>query len=315
MKNIVTVQSKSDLFGSEDNKKKAREMFGKFLYEGELSILFGDSNTGKSILANDIAFFVSGGGHTWEGMESLNIPSLYIDLEMSTRQFASRYATAEKFIPDTYHRAVVDTTDLEDDEILPEIKNLIVSMQAESDAPKFIIIDNISNGFGSVMNATKMKKLVFEFKKLKERYGLTILLIAHSKKRQPWSAITKDDIIGSSMIFNFIDSAFAIGQSRCGKKIKYIKQVKTREDNGILDVMGVMIEDDPFLHFTYLGYNGEAGHLDGSLELVEKVPLTPEQEAVLTNMLMKGEHTYDEIADFLDLTEEQVIDFAIENRL
>lgn len=315
MKNIVTIQSKSELFGNEDNKKKAREVFGKFLYEGELSILFGDSNTGKSILANDIAFFVSGGGHTWEGMESPNIPSLYIDLEMSTRQFASRYATAEKFIPDTYHRAVIDTTDLEDEEILPEIKNLIVSMQAESDAPKFIIIDNISNGFGSVMNATKMKKLVFEFKKLKERYGLTILLVAHSKKRQQWSPITKDDIIGSSMIFNFIDSAFAIGQSRCGKKIKYIKQVKTREDNGLLDVMGVMIEDDPFLHFTYLGYNGEAGHLDGSLELVEKVSLTPEQEAVLTNMLMKGEHTYDEIADFLDLTEEQVIDFAIENRL
>lgn len=315
MKSIVTIQSKSDLFGNEENKKKAREVFGKFLYEGELSILFGDSGTGKTILANDMAFFVSGGGHEWEGMESPNIPSLYIDLEMSTKQFASRYATAEKYIPTTYRRAVLDTSDLQDDDILPEIKNLIVGMQAENDAPKFIIVDNISNGFGSVMNANKMKKLVFEFKKLKEKYGLTILLIAHSKKRLPWNPITKDDLIGSSMIVNFIDSAFAVGQSRCGKKIKYIKQIKTREDNGLLDVMSVMIENEPFLHYKYLDYNGEYGHLDGTLELVERIPLTPEKEAILTNMLMKNEYSYSEIADFLDITSDEVADFAIENRL
>lgn len=312
---MIRIQTKADLFGNEDNKKKAREVFGKFLYEGELSILFGDSGTGKSILANDIAFFVGGGGHTWEGMESPNIPSLYIDLEMSTKQFASRYATAEEYIPTTYRRAMIDTSEMEDEEILPEIKNLIVSMQAEKDAPKFIIIDNISNGFGSVMNANKMKKLVFEFKKLKEKYGLTILLIAHSKKRQPWSVITKDDLIGSSMIVNFIDSAFAIGQSRCGKKFKYIKQIKTREDNGLMDVMGVMLDSEPFLQYKYLGYNGECGHLDGSLELVPRVPLTPEQEAMLTSMLMKGEHTYTEIADFLEISEDEVLDFAIENHL
>lgn len=315
MKSIVTIQSKSDLFGNEDNKKKAREVFGKFLYEGELSILFGDSGTGKSILANDIAFFVSGGGHEWEGMESPDIPSLYIDLEMSTAQYTSRYATAEQYIPTTYRRAVLDTSDLQDDDILPEIKNLIVGMQAEKDAPKFIIVDNISNGFGSVLNANKMKKLVFEFKKLKEKYKLTILLIAHSKKRQPWSAITKDDLIGSSMIVNFIDSAFAIGQSKCGKKIKYIKQIKTREDNGLMDVMSVMLDSEPFLGYKFLGYNGEIGHLNGTLDLVKKEPLTPEQEAVLTNMLMKYEYSYQEIADFLNISTDEVIDFAIENRL
>ena len=315
MKNIVTIQSKSDLFGNEDNKKKAREVFGKFLFEGELSILFGDSGTGKSILANDMAFFVSGGGHTWEGLESPNIPSLYIDLEMSTKQFASRYATAEEYIPDTYHRAVIDISEMDGNDIFPEVKNLITSMQAEQNAPKFIIIDNIPNGFGSVMNANKMKKLVFEFKKLKEKFGLTILIIAHCPKRKKWSPLEKEDLGGTSDLMKFIDSAFAIGQSRCGKKFKYIKKIKTREDKGMMEVMSVMLDNEPFLHYKYLGYNGECGHLDGSLELVEKVPLTPEQEAILTNMLMKDEHSYSEIADFLEITEEEVIDFAIENRL
>lgn len=311
---MIQIQTKADLFGDNENKQKAREVFGRFLYEGELSILFGDSGTGKSILANDIAFFVSGGGHEWEGMESPQIPSLYIDLEMSTRQFASRYATAEPYIPNTYRRAMIDTSELEDEEIFPEIKNLIVSMQAEKDAPKFIIIDNITNGFGSIMNATKMRKLVFEFKKLKEKYGLTIMLIAHCPKRKPWTCINLDSLGGSKMIGNFIDSAFAIAQSRCGKKYRYIKQIKTREDKGMVDVMTVKLDNEPFLHYECLGYNGEIAHLDGSLEL-EKVELTPEQEAILTNMLMKHEHTYEQIAEFLDIPEDAVIGFAIENRL
>lgn len=314
MKSMVTIQSKSDLFGNEENKKKAREVFGKFLYEGELSILFGGSGTGKSILANDIAFFAGGGGHDWGDIECPNIPSLYIDLEMSTRQFASRYATAEEYIPNTYRRAMIDTSEMDDEDILPEVKKLITAMQAEADAPKLIIIDNITNGFGSIMNANKMKKLVFEFKKLKEKFGLTILLIAHCPKLRPWSPLTLDSLGGSKMIANFIDSAFAIGQSRCGKPYKYIKQVKTRESHALPDVMSVKLTNDPFLHYQFLGYNGELAHLDGTIEF-EKVELTPEQEAILTNMLMKGEHTYAEIADFLDLTEDFVIDFAIENRL
>ena len=311
---MIQIQSKSDLFGNEENKKKAREVFGKFLYEGELSILFGDSNTGKSILANDIAFFVSGGGHKWDGMESPNIPSLYIDLEMSNDQFARRYATSEPYIPDTYMRAKPDISDLKDGDIFQEVKNFIVSLQADKNAPKFIIIDNITNGFGSIMNARKMTKLVFEFKKLKEKYGLTILLIAHCPKRKKWTTLEKDDLGGTSDLMKFIDSSFAIGQSRCGRKFKYIKQIKTREDEGLVDVMSVKLESDPFLHYQFLGYNGELAHLDGTIEF-EKIELTPEQEAILTNMLMKGEHTFVEIADFLDLTEDFVINFAIKNKL
>ena len=315
MKNMIQIQSKADLFGNTENKKEAREVFGKFLYEGELSILFGESGTGKSILANDIAFFVGGGGHEWEGMESPNIPSLYIDLEMSNDQFARRYATALPFIPDTYMRAKPDISDLEDGDIFQDVKNFIVSLQADKNAPKFIIIDNITNGFGSIMNARKMTKLIFEFKKLKEKYSLTILLIAHCPKRKKWTPLEKDDLGGTSDLMKFIDSSFAIGQSRCGKKFKYIKQIKTREDKGLVDVMSVMLESEPFLHYKYLGYNGEYGHLDGSLELVPRAVLTPEQEATLTNMLMKKEHTYKDIADFLGIADDDVIRFAIENDL
>ena len=75
---IVKVKSGKELFNTnKDEDLEARQVFGRFLYEGELGILFGDSNAGKSILANDIAFFVAGGGHEWKDMTSPNIPTLY----------------------------------------------------------------------------------------------------------------------------------------------------------------------------------------------------------------------------------------------
>jgi archaellum biogenesis ATPase FlaH len=307
---FISVKNGKELFATaDDSDKEPRQIFGHFLYEGEISILFGETGVGKSLLAYDIAFFVSGGGHTWEGLESPNIPTLYIDLGMSTKQFVSRYKTAEPYIPDTFHRAMIDPTELSEKEILPEVKKMIAGMQSIDNPPKFIIIDNITNGFGTMTASTKMRNLLSEFKNLKEKFGLTILLIANSKTRKTRKEIELNDLGGWTNHLNFIDSAFAIGQSRCGKKYKYIKQIKTREDKGLMDVMSVMLESEPFLRYTYLGYNSEWGHLDGSL------PLTPEQEAIITNMLMKGEHSYSEIADFLDVSKEEVINFAIENRL
>lgn len=313
---FISVKNGKELFATaDDSDKEPRQIFGHFLYEGEMSILFGDAGVGKSILASDIAFFVSGGGHTWEGLESPNVPTLYIDLGMSTKQFVSRYKTAEQYIPNTFHRAMIDPTELSEKEILPEVTRLIAGMQSTDNPPKFIIVDNITNGFGTMTASTKMRNLLSEFKNLKDKFGLTILLIANLKKRKSWSAINLNDLGGWTNHLNFIDSVFAIGQSRCGKKFKYIKQIKTCEGKGLMDVMGVMLENEPFLHYKYLSYNSEWAHLDGSLELVERVPLSPEQESKLTDLLMKGEHSYSEIADFLDITEDEVIEFAIENRL
>lgn len=315
MKSIVNIQSKADLFGNEDNTKKAREVFGKFLYEGELGVLFGDSNTGKSILANDIAFFVSGGGHSWQDMVSPNIPSLYFDLEMTTKQFASRYHTAEPYIPDGYHRAMLDASKFNAEDIFPAIRTQIVAMQNLQDSPKFIVIDNITNGFGSILNATKMRKLICDFKLLKERFNLTILLIAHCPKRKKNKPITQDDLGGSKMIINFVDSAFAIAPSFAGENIKYIKQIKTRESEKMSKVMTVKITDEPFLRFDYRGYNDEDEHITEKTTSLILDNLTPEQEALLARLLLDNELSYNEISDTVGITKEAVIDYVIFNKI
>lgn len=302
---IVKTKTMQELL-SENNESSAKEVFGKFLYEGELGILFGDSNTGKSILSNDIAFFVSGGGHEWEGMISPNIPSLYIDLEMTEQQFIHRYKHASKNIPDTYRRAGIDTLMCKEDKLYSVVKNEIISQQGEENPPKFIIIDNITNGFGSIFSPSKMRQLVSDFKVLKNRFGLTILLIAHCPKRKPNTPISDNNLGGSKMLLNFCDSAFAIAPSLVGSDFKYIKQIKTRETSKLNDVLTVKIVSDPYLSMKPYGWNEEDAHINPDNDTLWNVDLTPEKEIDLVRLLKSGELSFNEIGELLDMSTEDV---------
>ena len=313
MQEIVKVTSGKDLLKSYANKKQARQIFGNFLFEGELSILFGDSNAGKSILANDIAFFVSGGGHKWPDMKSPRIPSLYIDMELSGDQFARRYATAIDYIPDGYSRAEVATST---EDKWTFVKTKIISMQTQKDSPKFIVIDNITNGFGSIFSAKKMTKFIMDLKELKERYKLTILLIAHCPKRNKKKPLDQDALGGSKMILNFVDSAFAVGTSFQEDNIRYIKQIKVRECQKDKKVMTVQIKSEPYLQFDYLDMTKEETHIDPE-HMKMYYNFTPEEEIQLVDLLTRmnnGERIYySDIADKTGVPYDIVVLYDIEN--
>lgn len=286
MQEIVKVTSGKDLLKSYANTKPARPVFGNFIFENELSILFGDSNAGKSILANDIAFFVAGGGHKWEDMKSPKIPSLYIDMELTGEQFARRYATAIDYIPDGYSRAEVTANTTEDKWAF--VRNKIISMQAlKKGAPKFIVIDNITNGFGSIYSAKKMSKFVMDMKTLKERYGLTILLIAHCPKRNKRKPLDQDSLGGSKMLLNFVDSAFAIGTSLQDESVRYLKQVKCRECEKDKQVKTVQIKAQPYLSMWYVCDTDEESHTDPKSMEKTYYAFTPEEEIELVKWLTR----------------------------
>lgn len=284
--NILNIQSKDELFKNVNDTKPARSFFGEFLYEGELSILFGDSNAGKTILANNIAFFVSG-GEKWFDWESPNVPSLYIDMEMTMQQFAERYRNGASYIPDTYNRATVDALNNTPEKVLAAIKLNIVARQNEQNAPKFIVIDNITNGFGSIYSATRMKGFISELKNLKERFGLTIMLIAHCPKRPQGKPITQDNIGGSKMLLNFVDSAFAISNSMLWESARYIKQIKVRHGKRKDKVLQLQIDANPYLRMVPVSWDDESFHFN-EYEPTRHLSLSPSREAEIVKLFSEG---------------------------
>ena len=68
-------------------------LFSELWHEGELCILFADTNTGKSILAVQIADSISRGTPI-EGfkMTAKEQPVVYFDFELFDKQFEARYS-------------------------------------------------------------------------------------------------------------------------------------------------------------------------------------------------------------------------------
>src|SRR5690606_40367234 len=100
---------------------------------------------------------------------------------------------------------------------------------------KILIIDNLTYLKNETEKAKDALPLMKHLKALKSKYGLSILALAHTPKRDLSKPITRNDLQGSKMLINFCDSSFAIGESFNDKHLRYIKQIKARNTEIIFD--------------------------------------------------------------------------------
>src|ERR1700743_2530024 len=224
----------------EANKRPVPKMlFGKLWYEGELCILFADSNLGKSILAMQIANAIS----TGESMEPFTYeaeaqPVLYFDFELTEKQFEARYSvefTQHYEFGNNFYRAEMNP----DSDMPPGFKdfdeylNACLERSIVQTNTKVLVIDNLTYLRGENERAKDALPLMKHLKALKNRYGLSILALAHTPKRDMSLELTRNDLQGSKMLMNFCDSAFAIGESVIAHNMRYLKQIKQRNTNEV----------------------------------------------------------------------------------
>lgn len=201
-----------------------RPLWPPFWYEGEISVLFAESNAGKSILAMQIARDIAAGINSVAGTAVEPRRVLYIDYELRTAQFQSRYRGAE--MPALLHRATPSAnayTELDADTAFDDI------IAAMASGYKTVVVDNMTFVCERISDPDKTLLLMKRLKESATAYGASLLLVCHTPKRNPRMPLSKADIAGSSNIVNFADSAFAIGQSRLDPAIRYLKQIKVRE--------------------------------------------------------------------------------------
>jgi len=141
-----------------------------------------------------------------------------------------------------------------------EIENSLLIAKA-----KVLIIDNITCLNYDARQATGALTLVRSLQAIKAKYNISVLVLAHTPKRNPVKPITQNDLQGSKMLINFCDSAFAIGYSQSTPGTRYLKQVKqrsTKQHYGSENVcLGKIEKMGNFLHFSIDGYGIETEHL------------------------------------------------------
>ena len=90
---LFTIKTGNEWIQEAKNKPVPKMLFGEFWFEGELCILFADSNVGKSILAVQIADSISKKKEiTPFKLEAEKHAVLYLDFELSAKQFENRYS-------------------------------------------------------------------------------------------------------------------------------------------------------------------------------------------------------------------------------
>ena len=227
-----------------------------FMYE--LCIMFADSNVGKSILAVQIANEIA-----------KIYKVLYFDFELSDKQFENRYSanyTNHFVFPENFLRAEInpdsDHTGFAsfEDFLIYSIESVIIETGI-----KILIIDNITYLKNETDKAKNALPLMKQLKALKKKYDLSILVLAHTPKRDLSKPLTQNDLGGSKMIMNFCDSAFAIGASHTDQAIRYVKQIKERNTPKIYGSENVLVyqieKPDNFLFMAFTSFSTEREHL------------------------------------------------------
>ena len=236
-----------------------KKLYNDLLIENELTILVADTGVGKSIFAVQIANYIS-----------KTAKVLYIDMELSDKQFQGRYSDDyqnEYIFNENFYRCVfkrrceIPNGTSYEDFFIDSLKKLIELVDV-----KIVVIDNMTRLItGDTDQARNAKPLMDRLNDLKFDYNLTMLLLEHTKKVDPSRPIHLNDLQGSKMKANFSDAIFTIGRSAKDKSLRYIKQLKTRSAETIFDSENVMLyeitKENSFLKLNFIEYSNEYEHL------------------------------------------------------
>ena len=269
-KGLFTVKTANKWIEGAKSRPIPKMLFGQLWFENELCILFADTNLGKSILAVQIGNSISK-GETIKGftLEAERRSVLYFDFELSDKQFEARYSdnfTNNYLFDGNFIRVEINpNSEIPTNTDFETYLNQSLERTVSDTGAKILIIDNLTYLRSGTETAKDALPLMKHLKALKAKYNLSILVLAHTPKRDLSKPITRNDLQGSKMLINFCDSSFAIGESFADKNLRYIKQIKQRNCELIYDADNVgvceIVKPSNFLQFEFVNYGTEKDHL------------------------------------------------------
>jgi len=250
-------------------QKNPKKLWKEFWIENEVCCLFADANVGKSILAVQIGDAIS---KTLKEGETV----LYYDFELSKKQFELRYTDESNkgtfSFCDKFIRVELDSDKVKEyceatkanfDEIIMDG----IEANINKYNSKVIIVDNLSWLVNMKDTATTAGLLMKNLCTIKKKYGISILVLSHTPKRNLGTPLTQNSLSGSKKLTNFFDAMFAVGTSLKDPSLRYVKQIKVRTGEfkyGSDHVEICKIEKNgSFLGFTHVGYSTEEEQLKG----------------------------------------------------
>jgi ribosome-binding protein aMBF1 (putative translation factor) len=275
--NVFIVKKGKEWIEQSKTRRSPKMMLSEFWFQGELCILFADTNVGKSILAVQVGDMLARGASSNDlTVECGPQRVVYFDFELTDKQFEARlgerlpgeeFHTGHYELHDNFYRAELDpdTADLNGFKTFEEFLNHSLDKTISDFKANVLIVDNLTYLRDETENARNALPLMKYLKELKQKHGISILALAHTPKRDSSKPIGRNDLQGSKMLINFCDSSFAIGESQREPNLRYLKQIKARNTSLIYNSENVLLcnieKRDNLLQFVFLTTGSEREHL------------------------------------------------------
>jgi KaiC/GvpD/RAD55 family RecA-like ATPase len=253
---MLQIDHINDIITRAKEKPLPDDLFLGLWNEGEVACLFSDSNVGKSILALQIAEEVA-----------KKQAVIYFDFEMSDTQLQLRYSdeTDTHEFPDNLYRGSINPFAIAEGDFETALIQNIEAAAVKINA-KVLIIDNLTYMCNDSEKGDSAGSLMMRLMRLKHKYGWSLLVIAHTPKRNESDPIEPRHLAGSKKLFNFFDSVFAIGRSSTDPSYRYLKHLKVRSGEIVYGANNVLVLQldkaaDGNLHYLNVGEETEEKQL------------------------------------------------------
>lgn len=271
---VPSIRTSSQRMQDAKNQPEIKQLCSMIWQTNELHLLFADTGIGKSILAVAMSDAISKGNNTMM-LTNENEPFtvLYYDFELSDRQFRKRYSNEngeEHHFSEKFYIDNIDFISLTNVNPKAEFNDLLfqkITYDIQQVSARVLVIDNLTFlNLQSTQDTQIAMEVMRKLNELKKEFDLSILVLAHTPKRDPTSPLTINHLAGSKHLSNFADSISAIGKSIQGSNIRYWKQIKpSRSGEMLYDTENVItceiIKDDKILTFDFISFSSEYEHL------------------------------------------------------
>ena len=220
----------------QDQVKPAESLWHRLWHRGEVACLFGDTNVGKSLFANQIANDIASAGNQ----------VLYVDFENPDFHFDNHYKDAKKEFynhPNITYVGLNYYSDLSAGATIEQKFEGIIDQMILNRTP-IIIIDDISHILPAKFSE-KSVQVLHRLRHLAMAWHVSILVLAHTRYHNPHKPLSITNLAGSREFAFSFDTVFALNRITNPEVLNdsdapmqpthYIRQFKTRATPIIFD--------------------------------------------------------------------------------
>jgi hypothetical protein len=235
-------------------------LIDNLISEYSLNILMGEEGCGKSLLAMNLALSIAVDAKQWLSYDiKKHGKVLFLNNELSFPDFARRLKTMVERLP-----APGDISNLIIPKEVPAISECwdTLNESCQQEKPCLIVIDCLYFSHNKDENdSSEMKALMRQFLALRDRYGLAVLIVHHTKKGSRYQRMNNDQMRGSNVFGGSADTTLQIRRSSVDESKRIIRPLKGRHIPDAMRKCRLLSLDPVNLWFKDEGETEEGEHI------------------------------------------------------